>query len=78
MCADFGYSVYRRLATDEKSQVSFVAHVAGALAGLSMGLIMLLNFKKNLRDKVAFWVAVVVYIAFMLFGILWNVFSPRY
>jgi len=76
LCADFGYSVYRRLATDEKSQVSFVAHVAGALAGLSMGLIMLLNFKKNLRDKVAFWVAVVVYIAFMLFGILWNIFSP--
>jgi len=76
LCSDFGYSIYRRFTSEVASQVSFVAHVAGAIAGLTMGLIVLLNFKKNLRDKVAFWIAVVVYIAFMLFAILWNVFRP--
>ncbi len=56
--------------------MSFVAHVAGAIAGLTMGLIVLVNFKKSLRDKVVVWIAVVVYIAFVLFAVLWNVFRP--
>jgi len=73
--ADFGYSIYRRVKDDDfTSNVSFVAHVAGAIAGLSMGLIALMNFKKSLTDKVVFWIAVGVYCAFMLFGIFWIVF----
>merc|ERR1712136_263833 len=73
--ADFGYSIYRRLKDDSySSNVSFVAHVAGSIAGLSMGLIALMNFKKSLRDKVAFWIAVGVYCGFMVFGIFWIIF----
>ena len=73
--ADFGYSIYRRLKDDKyTSNVSFVAHVAGSIAGLSMGLIALMNFKKSLRDKVAFWIAVGVYCGFMVFGIFWIIF----
>lgn len=73
--ADFGYSIYRRVKEDDyTSNVSFVAHVAGAIAGLSMGLIALMNFKKSLTDKVVFWIAVAVYCAFMVFGIFWIIF----
>jgi len=79
VCADFGYSIYRRFHTTiSGANVSFVAHVAGALAGLTMGLIVLRNFKKSLRDKIVFWIAVGVYIAFMVFGIFWNAFWPHY
>jgi len=72
---DFGYSIYRRLGAEEtKDKVSFVAHVAGAIAGLSMGVMALRNFKKSYRDKVVFWVSVGIYVAFMIFGICWLIF----
>jgi len=77
LCADFGYSIYRRLGGNG-SNVSFTAHVAGAVAGLTMGLMVLSNFKKSLSDKIAFWIAVGLYCAFMIFAILWNIFWPGY
>jgi len=78
LCGDFGYSIYRRFASSERDQVSFVAHVAGSIAGLTVGLVILINFKKNLRDKIAFVAASVVYFCFMLFAILWNIFYPGF
>ena len=79
MCADFGYSIYRRFEVEiSGSSVSFVAHVAGAMAGVSVGLIVLKNFKKSLRDKIVFWIAVGVYIAFTVFAIFWIAFWPYY
>ena len=55
-----------------------MAHVAGALAGVTVGLIVLINFKKSLRDKIAFWIAVGVYNVFILFAIFWNILWPYY
>ncbi|XP_077975663.1 rhomboid-related protein 2-like [Styela clava] len=79
LCFDFGYSIYRRFdSSSGGAKVSFVAHVAGALAGLTMGLIVLKNFRKSLTDKIVFWVAVAVYIALMVFAIFWNIFWPGY
>lgn len=78
LCADFGFSIYRRFSSDTESSVSFTAHVAGAVAGLTMGLMVLSNFKQSLSDKIAFWIAVGLYCAFMLFAILWNIFWPGY
>ena len=78
LCADFGYSIYRRLSSDTESNVSFTAHVAGAIAGLTMGLMVLSNFKQSLSDKVAFWIAVGSYCAFTVFAIFWNIFWPGY
>nr|CAB3265566.1 rhomboid-related protein 2 [Phallusia mammillata] len=79
LCGDFGYSIYRRFQTTSSgARVSFVAHVAGAIAGLTVGLMVLYNFKKNLRDKILFWIAVGVYSAFMIFAIFWNIFWPYY
>ncbi|CAK8682155.1 unnamed protein product [Clavelina lepadiformis] len=79
LCADFGYSIYRRFQTTTAgTRVSFVAHVAGTIAGLTMGLMVLHNFKKSLRDKVVFWIAVAVYSVFMIFAIFWNIFSKSY
>ena len=76
---DFGVSIYRRFQTTSTGpQVSFVAHVAGALAGMTMGVIVLQNFKKSLRDKIIFWIAIGVYIAFMIFAVFWNIFWPYY
>lgn len=71
---DFGYSIYIRVSDSPKPKVSIAAHVAGALVGLSMGVIALINFKKSLRDKVVFWICVGVYTAFMIFGIFWLIF----
>lgn len=79
VCFDFGYSIYRRFDNSTGgAKVSFVAHVAGALAGLSVGLMVLKNFQKSLTDKVFFWVAVALYISVMVFAILWNIFWHGY
>lgn len=79
LCFDFGYSIYRRFdSSTGGAKVSFVAHVAGAIAGLSVGLMVLKNFKKSLTDKVLFWVAVALYVCLMVFAILWNIFWHGY
>ncbi|CAK8682159.1 unnamed protein product [Clavelina lepadiformis] len=78
----FGYVVYSIYpgfqSTIPGTRVGVVAHVAGTIAGLTMGLMVLQNFKKSFRDKVVFWIAVAVYSAFMIFAIFWNIFSKSY
>ncbi|CAG0881606.1 unnamed protein product [Darwinula stevensoni] len=78
--ADVGFAVYNRYAgggdgVGGAPPVSFVAHLAGALAGLTIGLIVLKNFGQNLHEKLIWWVGLGVYMACTLFAILYNVFS---
>ncbi|XP_076810907.1 rhomboid-related protein 2-like [Clavelina lepadiformis] len=74
-----GYSIYPGFKTTTAgTRVSVACHVAGAIAGLTMGLMVLHNVKKSVRDKVVFWITVAVYSAFMIFAIFWNIFSRSY
>ncbi len=72
---DVGFAIWDRYSSDEdKLPVGYVAHLMGALAGLTIGLLVLKNFKQKLHKHILWWVALVVYSACMLFAILWNIF----
>jgi rhomboid-related protein 1/2/3 len=75
--ADVGFAIYDRYAAEQVGPpVSYVAHLTGALAGLTIGLLVLKNFEQKLHEQLIWWVALGVYAACTLFGILFNVFNP--
>jgi len=75
---DVGFAIYDRYAVADESSppVSYVAHLAGACAGLTIGLLVLKNFEQRLRDQVVWWVALATYAACTLFALLFNVLHP--
>lgn len=74
---DVGYAIYTRYADDPLGlSVSYVAHLTGALAGLTIGLIVLKNFEQKLHEQLLWWVALGVYAACTIFAILFNIMKP--
>ncbi|CAH1793604.1 unnamed protein product [Owenia fusiformis] len=73
--SDVGFAIWNRAVSVTESdgpQVGYVAHIAGALAGLAMGLIVLKNFEKKLYERVIWWCALILYFAWLIFAIAWN------
>ena len=70
---DVGIAIYNRYAVSLHS-VSYVAHLAGGLAGLTIGLLVLKNFEQKLHEQLIWWVALGVYVACILFALVFNVF----
>ncbi|NXA37472.1 RHBL1 protein, partial [Eudromia elegans] len=56
-------------------QPSFMAHLAGAIVGISMGLTILRSYEESLRDQCGWWVVLLSYGTFLLFAVFWNVFA---
>ncbi|XP_077526909.1 protein rhomboid-like isoform X1 [Haemaphysalis longicornis] len=74
--ADVGFAVYDRYAAEPHGPpVSYVAHLTGALAGLTIGLLVLKNFEQKLHEQLLWWVALGVYAACTLFAVLFNIFN---
>lgn len=81
--ADVGFAIYDRYSRNpsdhfndqQHSTISYVAHLAGALAGLTIGLVVLKNFEQKLHEQLIWWVALGVYTASVLFAIIHNVYS---
>ncbi|KAL1259725.1 hypothetical protein QQF64_010302 [Cirrhinus molitorella] len=75
---DVGFAIYRRFITHEASmKVSFVAHIAGGVAGMTIGYVFFTNYNKELLKDPRFWLCIVGYIAFFFFAIIFNIFlSP--
>ncbi|KAM4044752.1 rhomboid-related protein 2 isoform 1-T2 [Anomaloglossus baeobatrachus] len=75
---DVGFALYRRYISKVAGpQVSFVAHFAGGLAGMSIGYTVFSCFDKNLIKDPRFWICIAAYVAFLLFAVLFNIFlSP--
>ncbi|CAN8002243.1 unnamed protein product [Ixodes hexagonus] len=74
--ADVGFAVYDRYSAEPHgAPVSYVAHLTGALAGLTIGLLVLKNFEQKLHEQLLWWVALGVYAACTLFAVLFNIFN---
>lgn len=72
-----GYAIYDRYAHETVGlPVSYVAHLTGALAGLTLGLVVLKNFEQRLHEQLLWWVALGVYAACTLFAVLFNLLHP--
>lgn len=75
---DVGFALYRRYISKVAGpQVSFVAHFAGGLAGMSIGYTVFSCFDKNLIKDPRFWICIAAYVAFLVFAVFFNIFlSP--
>ncbi|XP_025194980.1 rhomboid-related protein 2-like isoform X1 [Melanaphis sacchari] len=76
---DVGFAVYCRYAFEPSSNappVSYVAHIAGALAGLTIGLLVLKNFEQKLHEQLIWWFALGVYAICTLFAVAYNLSHP--
>ncbi|XP_015264664.1 PREDICTED: rhomboid-related protein 2 [Gekko japonicus] len=75
---DVGFALYRRFFSPTDAPiVSFVAHIAGGLAGMSIGYVIFSSFDHNFIKDPRFWVSIVAYLVFVAFAIFFNVFfSP--
>ncbi|XP_006031967.1 rhomboid-related protein 2 [Alligator sinensis] len=75
---DVGFALYRRfIAPVNGPQVSFVAHVAGGLAGMSIGYVIFSCFDKSFIKDPRFWISIVAYLVCVVAAVLFNIFlSP--
>ncbi|XP_058804831.1 protein rhomboid isoform X3 [Phymastichus coffea] len=91
--ADVGFAIYDRYAAEQLGPpvayasaseqlagppVSYVAHLTGALAGLTIGLLVLKNFEQRLHEQLLWWVALGVYAACTIFAVMYNLLHPDY
>lgn len=76
---DVGFAIYSRYESEPFSStipsVSFVAHVTGAVAGLTIGLIVLKNFEQRLHEQLLWWIALGIYCACIIFAIIFNIMN---
>ena len=59
---EVGFGVYRRYAptTQEWMKIGFVAQLAGIVAGLTIGLVVLRNYEQKLGERAVWWIAIAV------------------
>ncbi|KAK0183062.1 hypothetical protein PV327_001137 [Microctonus hyperodae] len=75
---DVGQAVYNRYVLGTKDQIGYVAHFAGAIAGLLVGINVLRNLEVQTWEKAVWWASIFTYTALMAVAILWNIFYPSY
>ncbi|XP_064074349.1 rhomboid-related protein 2 isoform X3 [Vanessa tameamea] len=71
---DIGTAVYDRYWRHLQQNIGYVAHLAGAVAGLLVGIGVLRNLEKRKWEKRLWWAAVVLYFSLMIIGVLANIF----
>jgi len=69
---DIIFAVYVRF-YDPENRTGFMGHLCGALAGLTLGLFVLDNRRVRAWERVVQWAALATFLAFISFGIVWNV-----
>lgn len=75
---DVGVAVYDRYRLKKKNQISYSAHLAGALVGLFIGVNVLRNLKARRWELIFAWFSMVIYILAMTAAILFNIFNEDY
>lgn len=79
---DVGFAIYSRYESEPSfsttlPSVSFIAHIAGAIAGLTIGLIVLKNFEQKLHEQLLWWIALGIYLACIIFAIIFNIVNSN-
>uniref|UniRef100_H2YKT3 Rhomboid-related protein 2 n=1 Tax=Ciona savignyi TaxID=51511 RepID=H2YKT3_CIOSA len=76
---DLSFSIYRRVVVvpGGPPPVSLVAHLAGGLAGITIGYVVFSDYKKNMIKDVRCWICLAAYICACAFAVFFNLFlSP--
>jgi len=69
---DVGVAVYYRYTAEGDNQVSYAAHIAGAVVGLLLGIIVLRNLKELKWERVLWWVCLLAFLGLLLAALVWN------
>ncbi|XP_006873903.1 PREDICTED: rhomboid-related protein 1 isoform X2 [Chrysochloris asiatica] len=78
MSSEVGRAVWLRFSPPLPAsgpQPSFMAHLAGAVVGVSMGLTIVRSYEERLGDQCGWWVVLLAYGTFLLFAVFWNIFA---
>ncbi|XP_067859962.1 rhomboid-related protein 3 isoform X1 [Heptranchias perlo] len=78
MSLEFGRAVWLRFhppAHPSCAHPSFVAHLGGVMVGITLGVVILRNYEQRLHEQSIWWIFVLVYLVFVFFAILWNIFA---
>lgn len=72
-----GFAIYTRYAIEPTTapSISYIAHLTGALAGLTIGLLVLKSFEQKLHEQLIWWIALGVYSACTIFAIVYNLLN---
>lgn len=74
---DVGVAVYERYG-GKKNRTSYAAHIAGAAAGLLIGIVTLRNLKKSRWEIILGYVAIGTYVVLLAAIILFNIIHTDY
>lgn len=75
---DTAIAIYRRVTEPEEFKVGVSAHMGGFVAGIFMGVLILRNIKSHQWERTLGWSMLAMYLAFVAFCTLFNVFYPGY
>jgi len=69
---DVGVAVYHRYTGLGTTKVSYAAHLAGAVVGLLMGIIVLRNLRQHSWERALWWCCLLIFLGLLLAAIVWN------
>ena len=68
---DTGVAVYYRH-TGQDNLVSYTAHIAGAVVGLLLGIVLLRNLSYQTWERALWWCSLLIFLGLFLGTIVWN------
>ena len=68
---DTGVAIYYRY-IEVNTQVGYVAHIAGAIVGLLLGIVVLRNLRVRRWERVVWWCSLLVFLGLFLAAIIGN------
>jgi len=71
---DVGTAIYYRYVEEIDTKVGYSAHLAGAIAGLLVGVNVLRNLQVETWEKVVWWISFAVYLMLVTALIAVNIF----
>ncbi|XP_043939383.1 rhomboid-related protein 2 isoform X2 [Protopterus annectens] len=75
VATDMGFALYRRFfIRAQGNSVSFVAHIAGGLAGMTIGYVVFSSFDQRLIKDPRFWVCLAAYLVCFMFAVFFNIY----
>ncbi|XP_075219345.1 rhomboid-related protein 2-like [Lycorma delicatula] len=74
MVVDFGQFIYYRYFLQVDLRIGYEAHLAGAVAGLLVGVYVLRNLEVHSWEKVLKWICFALYIVLTALAVFYNIF----
>lgn len=76
--ADVGQAIYNRYVLDINEHIGYAAHLAGAVAGLLVGIFVLRNLEERRFEKIVKYAAITAFGLLISIAIIWNIAYKSY